>query len=153
MDCREHRGWNEKNGHASYSHAAYNLEGKTDMSTNKWKTSSSEVKKCGSTWGHNSHNTESSSAASALTEGTPRTSTHLLFFNEEDDVFLTWWCNPSSGFPGGSAGKNLPAMQEFQETQVPPLGQKGPLRRAWQPIPAFLPGKSHGQRSLVGCSP
>ena len=22
-----------------------------------------------------------------------------------------------------------------------------------QPIPVFLPGKSHGQRSLVGCSP
>ena len=26
-------------------------------------------------------------------------------------------------------------------------------RRQWQPIPALLPGKSHGQRSLVGCSP
>ena len=25
-------------------------------------------------------------------------------------------------------------------------------RRKWQPIPAFLPGKSHGQRSLVGHS-
>ena len=26
-------------------------------------------------------------------------------------------------------------------------------RRQWQPIPVLLPGKSHGQRSLVGCSP
>ena len=26
-------------------------------------------------------------------------------------------------------------------------------RRQWQPIPALLPGKSHGWRSLVGCSP
>ena len=26
-------------------------------------------------------------------------------------------------------------------------------RSQWQPIPALLPGKSHGQRSLVGCSP
>ena len=26
-------------------------------------------------------------------------------------------------------------------------------RRQWQPIPVFLPGKSHGQRSLVGCNP
>ena len=26
-------------------------------------------------------------------------------------------------------------------------------RRAWQPIPVFLPGKSHGQRSLAGYSP
>ena len=28
-----------------------------------------------------------------------------------------------------------------------------PLRRAWQPTPVFLPGESHEQRSLVGCSP
>ena len=26
-------------------------------------------------------------------------------------------------------------------------------RRKWQPTPVFLPGKSHGQRSLAGCSP
>ena len=26
-------------------------------------------------------------------------------------------------------------------------------RRKWQPSPVFLPGKSHGQRSLVGYSP
>ena len=26
-------------------------------------------------------------------------------------------------------------------------------RRAWQPTPGFLPGESHGQRSLVGYSP
>ena len=26
-------------------------------------------------------------------------------------------------------------------------------RRKWQPTPVLLPGKSHGQRSLVGCSP
>ena len=27
------------------------------------------------------------------------------------------------------------------------------IRRQWQPTPVLLPGKSHGQRSLVGCSP
>ena len=26
-------------------------------------------------------------------------------------------------------------------------------RRARQPTPVFLPGESHGQRNLVGCSP
>ena len=26
-------------------------------------------------------------------------------------------------------------------------------RRKWQPTPVFLPGESHGQRSLMGCSP
>ena len=34
-----------------------------------------------------------------------------------------------------------------------PWVRKIPGRRAWQPTPVFLPGKSHGQRSLVGHSP
>ena len=33
-----------------------------------------------------------------------------------------------------------------------PLGIKS-QRRQWQPTPVLLPGKSHGQGSLVGCSP
>ena len=28
-----------------------------------------------------------------------------------------------------------------------------PWRRQWQSTPVLLPGESHGQRSLVGCSP
>ena len=27
------------------------------------------------------------------------------------------------------------------------------MRRKWQPTPVFLPGESHGQRSLVGYKP
>ena len=45
---------------------------------------------------------------------------------------------------------NLPAMQE---TRVPSLGWEIPWRRAWLPTPVCLPGDSHGQRSLAGCSP
>ena len=30
---------------------------------------------------------------------------------------------------------------------------KIPWSRKWQPIPVFLPEKSHGQSSLAGCSP
>ena len=30
---------------------------------------------------------------------------------------------------------------------------KIPWRREWRPTSVFLPGESHGQRSLVGCSP
>ena len=37
--------------------------------------------------------------------------------------------------------------------QIRSLGQEDPLRRAWQPTPIFLPGESHGQRSLVGYCP
>ena len=31
--------------------------------------------------------------------------------------------------------------------------RKIPWRRKWQPIPVFLPGESHGQRSLAGYGP
>ena len=34
-----------------------------------------------------------------------------------------------------------------------PWFAKIPWRRKWQPTPVLLSGKSHGQRSLVGCSP
>ena len=27
------------------------------------------------------------------------------------------------------------------------------LKRQWHPTPVLLPGKSHGRRSLIGCSP
>ena len=47
-------------------------------------------------------------------------------------------------------GKHLSTMQE---TWVPSLGQEDPLERKWQSTPVLLPGKSHGQRRLVGYSP
>ena len=34
-----------------------------------------------------------------------------------------------------------------------PWVRKIPWKRKWQPTPVFLPGKSHGQRSLAGHSP
>ena len=46
--------------------------------------------------------------------------------------------------------KNLPAMQE---TWVRSLCREDPLEKGMASIPVFLPGESHGQRSLVGYSP
>ena len=46
--------------------------------------------------------------------------------------------------------KNLPAMQE---TSVQSLGREDPWEKGMQTTPVFLPGKSYGQRSLVGYSP
>ena len=42
--------------------------------------------------------------------------------------------------------KNLPAVQETQVGKIP-------WRREWLPIPVFLRGEFHRQRSLAGCSP
>ena len=33
------------------------------------------------------------------------------------------------------------------------MDREGWQRRHWQPTPVLLPGKSHGRRSLLGCSP
>ena len=46
--------------------------------------------------------------------------------------------------------KNLPAIQE---PGFDPWVGKISWRREWQPTLVLLPGKSHGRRSLVGCSP
>ena len=48
--------------------------------------------------------------------------------------------------------KCLP-VQETKETRFESWVKKIPWRRAWLPTPAFLPGESHGHRSLVGYSP
>ena len=47
--------------------------------------------------------------------------------------------------------KNLP-VSAGDVGLIPGLG-KIPWSRKCQPTPVFLPGKSHGQRSLVGYSP
>ena len=41
----------------------------------------------------------------------------------------------------------------MQETRVCSLGQEDPLGKETATTPVFLPGKSHGQRSLAGDSP
>ena len=47
--------------------------------------------------------------------------------------------------------KNPPAVQE---TRVTSLGREDPLEEGMaRPTPVFLPGESHGQRSLAGYSP
>ena len=51
------------------------------------------------------------------------------------------------GFPGSSVVMIPPAMQETQEMWVRSLGHNIPWRRAWQPTPVFLWGKSHGQEN------
>ena len=49
--------------------------------------------------------------------------------------------------------KNLPANAGDTGDWFDLKVSKIPWRRAWQSTPVFLPGESHGQRSLVGYSP
>ena len=51
--------------------------------------------------------------------------------------------------------KDLPARSHAGDTRhrLDSWTGKIPWRRAGQPTPGFLPGESHGQRSLVGHDP
>ena len=59
-----------------------------------------------------------------------------------------FFCKNFMGFQSGSVVKSLPA--NAGDVGFDPCDKKIPWRRKWQPIPVFLPGESHGQRSLVG---
>ena len=56
----------------------------------------------------------------------------------------------SWGFPGGTSGKE-PTWQ-CRRPGFDPWVRKISWRREWKPTPVFLPGESHGLRSLAGYS-
>ena len=81
---------------------------------------------------------------------------------QADSLPFEPWFNGSKASLVAQRIKRPPAMQE---TQVQSLGWEDPLEKAmathssilawkipWQPTPVFLPGKSHGGRSLAGYS-
>jgi len=59
--------------------------------------------------------------------------------------------NDNRGFPSGSGGTE--SAHQCRRQGFDPWVRKIPWRREWQPTPIFLPGESHGQRSLEGYSP
>ena len=54
-------------------------------------------------------------------------------------------------FPRWLSGKE--STYQCRRCKFDPWVRKIPWRRKWQPTPVFLPGKSHGQRGLLGYSP
>ena len=57
------------------------------------------------------------------------------------------------GFPSGASGKECGCQcKRRQRLGFDPWVRKTPWRSKWQPTPVFLPGESHGQRSLAGYS-
>ena len=65
--------------------------------------------------------------------------------------FLNWPSFFKSwGFPCSSVGKESPCSVGDMGS-IP--GLEDTWRRKWQPTPVSLPGKSRGQRNLVGCGP
>ena len=70
---------------------------------------------------------------------------HTCYVHACPPLSLIW------GFSGGSVVKE--STCQCRRHGFNPCIRKTPWRRKWQPTPVFLPGKSHRQRSLVGCSP
>ena len=64
-------------------------------------------------------------------------------------TFLGW------PFPMATSlvAQTVKRLSTMQETWVRSLGWEVPWRRKRRPTSVLLPGKSHGQRSLVGYSP
>ena len=58
-----------------------------------------------------------------------------------------------SGLPYPLVAQRVKNLSTVQETQVQSLGPDDHWRMEWLPTPVFLPGESHGQRSLVDYSP
>ena len=57
-------------------------------------------------------------------------------------------------FPDSSVVENPPANAgDLGEAGSIPGAERSPGGEKWQPTPVFLPGKFHGQRSLMGYSP
>ena len=54
-------------------------------------------------------------------------------------------------FPGGTSGKESTCQcRRYKKWEFNTWVGKILWRRKWQPTPGFLPGESHGQRSLMG---
>ena len=86
---------------------------------------------------------------------------HPYVEDRKEHYFHKWWPNPGliwSDYllPWASLVaqmvKDPPACQR-RRCEFDPWVGKIPWRRKWQPAPVSLPGKSHGQRSLVGDRP
>ena len=66
------------------------------------------------------------------------------------ELNFLWGIYVFMGVPSGSPVKNLPTIQERQETRVRSLGGEDPLEEEMAAPSSILIWRVHGQRSLVG---
>ena len=73
--------------------------------------------------------------------------------SRKKDICSIWQVVYSTGaFPYGASGKEPACQRRHKRWSFDAWVRKIPWMRAQQPTPVFLPGESHGQRSLVGYS-
>ena len=81
----------------------------------------------------------------------------VIAFLPKANVMISWLQSPSSVTLNPPKRKSITTSILFHsichEVTGPDPGSIPGLGRQWHPTLVLLPGKSHGQRSLVGCSP
>ena len=78
----------------------------------------------------------------------------MSFLKKKPALYLCILRTVFLGFPGGAFGKESTCQcKRHRDSGLIPGVGKIPWKRTWHPTPVFLPGKFHGQRSLVGYSP
>ena len=84
-----------------------------------------------------------------------RESTHTWCYGYEiKSLWLLRKVQKSWGLPKGHRGKEYSCQRRrHKRYKFNPWVGKIPWKRRWQPTLVFLPGKSHGQRSLAAYSP
>ena len=106
------------------------------------------------------------SPAESLPLDTPSSETHHMLcycHHPLDQTLLDYKSIPTADFVPvslssstvrGSVAKKIHLQLRRHRTPgFDPRVGKIPWRKKWQSAPVFLPGKSHGQRSLAGCRP
>ena len=79
---------------------------------------------------------------------------HYYSFLKRNGFIFYWSIISSHLLPRWHSGKESTCQcRRHKRCGFYPWVRKNPWRRKWQPTPVFLPGKFHGQRSMVGCSP
>ena len=77
----------------------------------------------------------------------------IMTHGAQKSALLLQLCEQQRDVSDGSVVKHPPAVQETRGCEFDPGSGRSPWRRKWQPTPAFLPGKSHGQKSPAGDGP
>ena len=79
---------------------------------------------------------------------------HYKYSNECSGVQQKMFRMGQLSIPSVTSGKESDGQcRRCKRHELDPWVSKIPQRGAWQPIPGFLPGLSHGQRSLARYSP
>ena len=80
---------------------------------------------------------------------------YIIFFNSKglESWFTTHFCCDLRNKRASPVAQRLKCLPPMRETGFDPWVGKIPWRRKWQPTPVYLPGESHGRRSLVGYNP